>query len=123
MVCSSNQARFLGLRGRSQGWTLRATVIADSAQMFGSHFYRLLDVNNDHQPASALRFGVVVRGVMRDMAMDQPLAALARLPDHVIALARSDVDRVSQVARRRRNRLAVARHHLERPAMDVHGMD
>ena len=50
------------------------------------------DVDVHHQPAAAGLLGVVVGRVMGDVAVDHPLARLARRPDDVVALARADVD-------------------------------
>ncbi len=60
---------------------------------------------------------------MADVAMDEPLARVQGLPNHIISLARADVDRISQKSRLRRQGLAVASHDLKRAAMDVDRMD
>ena len=57
------------------------------------------------------------------MAVDQPFAEIERLPDHVVALAGTYINRIGLETRFGRQRLAVARHDSERPAMDVHRMD
>lgn len=61
--------------------------------------------------------------MMRDMAVDQPLARLLRLPDSIVALARPDIDGVGKEACGGGNRLAVAGDDLERPATDMHRVD
>lgn len=55
---------------------------------------RNLDVH--HQSAAAIGLGVVVGGVVGDVAVDHPLAWFERLPDHVVALVWTDIDRVGQ---------------------------
>jgi hypothetical protein len=45
------------------------------------------DVEDQHQAAPALLFDIVVRGVVIDAAMEQPLARFTGGPDHVVALA------------------------------------
>ena len=42
-----------------------------------------LDFDVHHQSAAAVLLGVVVRGVMPDVAVDHPLGRLERRPDHV----------------------------------------
>jgi hypothetical protein len=73
-----------------------------------------------HQIASTLRLDVVVRGVVRDVAVDHPFARLERRPDDIVALPRTDVDGVGLLAGRGRQRLAVARDDPERAPVDVH---
>src|SRR5581483_8616493 len=51
--------------------------------------------------------------------MDQPLSRLQRLPDHLVALAGTDVDRVRQETGRGRQRLAISSHHHEWTTVDV----
>src|SRR5205823_4976713 len=66
----------------------------------GNLWAALLHIDDHHEP-TAMHLGVVVRGVVRDMAMDQPFAALARLPDRVTALPRTNIHGVGMEARRR----------------------
>jgi hypothetical protein len=49
-------------------------------------------VDDHHQPSSAMNFGIVVRRMVRDMAVDQPFTGPARGPDHVIPLPGSHID-------------------------------
>jgi hypothetical protein len=51
-------------------------------------------VDHHRQAATALLFDVIIRGVMQDMTMNEPLARLARRPDHIVPFARSHVHRV-----------------------------
>lgn len=53
-----------------------------------------------HHQSAAMPLGIVV-GVMRDVAVDDPLAGLERCQDHVVTLARTDVNAVGCEAGRR----------------------
>lgn len=57
-----------------------------------------LRLDDKDEAAAALLLGVVVRGVVRDVAMDQPFARSPRRPDHVVALPGPDIDGVREVA-------------------------
>src|SRR5262245_41866979 len=72
------------------------------------------DVQDERQPAAALLLAVVVLGVVVDVAVQQPLPRLTRLPDHVVALAGADVDRVLRPLGGLRHRVAVHCHDAER---------
>ena len=74
-------------------------------------------------PPPPFCLGIVVGRVVRDVAVDHPLPGLERRPDHVVALAGSDVDRVGLESCRGSQRLAVARHHHERTAVNMHRMN
>src|SRR5260370_16757201 len=87
---------------------------------WASAFPLSLNVEDHGQPTATLLLDVVVRGVVRDVAMHQPLARLPCLPDHVPALSRPDVDRVREIPSRRRKRDAVEPDDLERTSVDVH---
>src|SRR3546814_4327428 len=76
-----------------------------------------------HQSAAAVGLRVVVGGVVRDVAMDHPLAGLECFPDDVVTLAGADVDRVGPEAGGRRQGFAVACNDLEWPAVDMHRVD
>lgn len=84
---------------------------------------RLADIDDDHQPAAALFLDIIVRRVMRNVAVNQPLAGPLCLPDDVITLPRPNIDRIGQEARRRGKCLAVTGDDLEGSAMDMHRMD
>jgi hypothetical protein len=71
-------------------------------------------------PATTLLLHVVVRYVVVEMAVQKPLAGLASCPDHVIALARRDIEGVLPVPGGLRNRDTVRCDDGERPAADVH---
>src|SRR3546814_9580278 len=66
-----------------------------------------------HQSAAAVGLRVVVGGVVRDVAMDHPVAGLECFPDDVVTLAGADVDRVGPEAGGRRQGFAVACNDLE----------
>src|SRR6267142_417971 len=51
-----------------------------------------LDLKDHHQSTAAILFDVVVCRMVRYMAMKQPFARKPRVPNHVVALSRSDVD-------------------------------
>src|SRR3546814_5908050 len=76
-----------------------------------------------HQSAAAVGLRVVVGGVVRDVAMDHPLAGLECFPDDVVTLAGADVDRVGPEAGGRRQGFAVACNDLEWPAVAMHRVD
>ena len=54
-------------------------------------------VDHGHEPTTSLCLDVVVRGVMTNMAMDQPLPRIPRRPDDVISLARPDIDCIGHI--------------------------
>jgi hypothetical protein len=54
--------------------------------------------------------------------MHQPLAWSACFPDDIEALTGTDIDGVSQISRRRRQRFAVDGDNLQRAAVNMHGM-
>jgi len=83
----------------------------------------LAHVDDDHQPAATLLLDIVVRRMVRDVAMDQPFAGALGLPDDIVALSGADIDRVGHESRRLRDRLTIAGDDLERAAMDVHRVD
>jgi hypothetical protein len=64
------------------------------------------------RPPPPLHLDVVVRRVMADVAVDEPLAGLEGLPDDVVALARGDIDRIGHEARGGGEDLTVAGHDL-----------
>src|SRR5918998_897977 len=74
-------------------------------------------VDDRHQTTATLLFGVVVGGVVRDVAVKQPLAGLARLPDDVVALPGPYVNRVRQEPCFLGHDVAVGLHYLERAAV------
>ena len=78
------------------------------------------NVNMHHQATATVLFGIVVGGVMRNMAVDHPFAWLERRPDYVVALSGSDIDSVSLKASCGRQCLAVAGDHDKRATMNVH---
>jgi hypothetical protein len=82
------------------------------------HCFCLADVDDHHQPSSAINFGIVVRRMVRDMAVSFP--GPARGPDHVIPLPGSHIDGVGEEASRRRKRLTVSRDNLEWASVDMH---
>ena len=47
----------------------------------------LAHVDDDHQPAATLLLDIVVRRMVRDVAMDQPFAGALGLPDDIVALS------------------------------------
>src|SRR5205823_5622094 len=76
-------------------WDSRASSSGDSetiCSLWG-------DMDDHRQAPAAFHLHVVVRGVMGHVAMDEPLPRLAGRPDHVIALTRSNVDRVLFILR------------------------
>ncbi len=83
----------------------------------------LFHINDDHEPAPTLQLGIVVRGVVRNMAMDQPFSGLARFPNNIIALTRPHINGVGKKTRGGRDRLAVASNDFERSTVNVHRMD
>ena len=64
------------------------------------------------RPPPALHLDVIIRCVMADVAVNEPLPRIARLPDDIVALAGSDVERVGVEARGRR---PVSYTHLTLP--------
>src|SRR5947209_20547927 len=81
------------------------------------------DIDNHHQTATATCLRVVVRRVVADVTVDQPLSGTSRFPDDIETLARSDIDRVGGVPGRWLQRLPVDRHDLKRTTVDVHRMN
>src|SRR5215204_1909187 len=81
------------------------------------------DVDDHGEPTGTVGLHVVVRRVVVDVTVDQPLARPQRLPDHVVALTRTDVDGVGSEAFLFGELGAVAGNDRERAAVDVHGMD
>ena len=55
-------------------------------------------LNQVYQPAAGLLLDIVVRCVIGDVAVDQPLARTLRLPDDVVTLSWTDIDPVPQNA-------------------------
>src|SRR3546814_20548897 len=76
-----------------------------------------------HQSAAAVGLRVVVGGVVRDVAMDHPLAGLECFPDDVVTLAGADVDRVAPDAGGRRQGFAVESNALDWRALALHRVD
>ncbi len=70
-----------------------------------------------HQPTTAILLGVVVGGVVRNVAVDHPFPSLEGRPDPVVALPRAHINRVGFEAICGRERLPVAGHHRERSAV------
>src|SRR5436309_16096381 len=69
------------------------------------------NIDHHHQSAAASHLDVVVCHVMRDVTVEKPATGLSSGPDHVEALSRPDVDRVSMIARGRLQRLTIHRDH------------
>jgi len=74
---------------------IRGTAMA--ARSAGS----LSRLDYSHQAAAALQLDVVVGCVVGYVTVDEPLTCLSRLPEDVIALARSNIDSIRIVTRRR----------------------
>src|SRR5574338_1692298 len=68
-----------------------------------------LYIEDHRQPTATLLLDVVVRRVVRDVAMHQPLAGHACLPDDIVALAGTDIDGIGIVASISREQVAVHR--------------
>ena len=81
--------------------------------------------HEDHhrKPATAFLLDIVIGRVVRDVAVDQPLARKPRQPDHIVPLFGRDIDGILLVLRGCLQRVAVRRHNTEWPAVDVHGVD
>ena len=78
------------------------------------------NIQNHHQSAAAVLLGIVVGRVVWNMAMNQPFARTTCLPNNIVALPRSDIDRIGFIARAFPERLPVKCHHRERTAMYMH---
>ena len=77
-----------------------------------------LRFNVDHQHQAA-RLGVIVGGMMRDAAMQHPLARLGGDPFHIIAFPRRDGHRILGQLGRLRHRVAVGGDDRERRPVQV----
>ncbi len=83
----------------------------------------LFYLNDHHESPTTLCLDIVVRGMVADVAVDQPLAQLARFPDDIAALAGGDIHGVGKVAGSRFQGLTVHGDYWEMTPVDVHGMD
>jgi hypothetical protein len=54
-------------------------------------------LRDQHQPSAALRLDIVIRGVVTDVAVNEPLAGLSRFPDHIVPLARTDIHGIRKI--------------------------
>ena len=94
-------AASIALLAGSLAWRLRDRALSaalaarrgrrkrpESVALAASTARLLAHVEDQHQSAAALLLDVVVRRVVVDVAMEQPLAGLASRPDDVVALAR-----------------------------------
>jgi hypothetical protein len=75
------------LRGRRLEYFTIAWKALEGLAAVGATALFLRDVDQHHQSSPSVSFGVVIFGVMRDVAMDEPFPRAAGRPNYVIALA------------------------------------
>src|ERR1700737_2501761 len=85
-----------------------------------SNTFSFRDIQYHHQSAAAVLLGIVVGRVVWNMAMNQPFARTTCRPNNIVALPRSDIDRIGFIERAFPERLPVKCHHRERTAMYMH---
>jgi hypothetical protein len=73
------------------------------------------DINSQHQSATAMLFHVIVRCVVRDVTVNEPLARFPRWPNHIISLARPEIVGVGLETSRLGKCLTVTGYHSEGP--------
>ncbi len=78
-----------------------------------------LHIDHHGQTTRAFLFDIVVGGVVRDVAMDEPLAGLSNGPHDILALAGADIQRIGFEPRGGFQCFAVACHHGEGPTVHM----
>ena len=82
-----------------------------------------IDLEDHHLPTTNVFLDTIVRRVMAVMAMNEPFPWLKNLPDHIVSLTRTDVDRVTQNLLIGTEHLPIDRGDLEGTAMNGYRMN
>jgi hypothetical protein len=70
------------------------------------------------KPPPPPRFDIVVRRVMADVAVNEPLPGLPRFPDHIVPLAGADIHGIREVVRAGFGRMSINGDDLKRATMN-----
>ena len=82
----------------------------------------LPDVQDHRETPRAFRFHIVIRGVVWDVTVQEPLPRPPRFPDHVPTLAGPHIDGVREIASGWRKRRAIQGDDFKGSSVNVHGV-